>query len=373
MLESYGNSQSTRAMGLAGRQSYKRQLGILGAALALVGAGTTAGCGSDPCSTCDTGSGGSTSSGGTAGTGSARSGPCSSDATCDTAHGFSCAAGECRYPCSTHFDCEGQGVCDAVTDNGTRLGTYCTLFDEPSAAGQYYTRCPNYTECDADAGFVCLGAGVGDADAYCSGTCAADGDCPQGFFCDAVSDSSGAEQLYCVRRRFCAPCETDADCLTVAGQVCARDQSGEKICTSLCDTSVDSCPWGNATLCGNWDDELGQPTCAHRYGSCHGEGKGCEPCVRDQDCPTGFCNGSGYTGERWCVDSSVECNCDGLETKNHICAAGNGCPRTPGGLKMSCYDFSRGEGDPVAHACFGANTTGTSDLASPQMGCWEAL
>jgi len=374
--KTYGNSLSTHIMGLAERQSYTRKLGAPGAfaALALFGAVSATACGSDPCTDCDTSSGGSTASGGSAGSGAARSGPCSSDATCDTAHGFSCTAGECRYPCRTHYDCDGQGVCERVTDSeGTRLGTFCALFEEPLPAGQYYTHCPSYTECDASAGFVCLGAGVGDADAYCSTGCQADADCPTGLFCNGVTDANGGEKLYCVRRQFCATCETDADCLTISGQLCASDQSGEKICTKLCDAGVDSCPWGNAAICGSWDAAVGGTTCAHRYGSCHGEGKGCEPCVRDEDCPTGFCYGSSYTGERWCIDNSVDCNCDDLETSQHICSNGNGCPRTPGGLKMSCYDNSRGEGDPIEYSCFGANTTGASDLASPQAGCWGPL
>jgi hypothetical protein len=258
-----------------------------------------------------------------------------------------------------------------TSDDGARLGTYCKLFDAPLPAGQYYTRCPNYAECDTTAGFACLGAGVGDADAYCSSVCKVDTDCPAGFFCDSVTDADGNDQLYCVRRRFCSSCDSDADCLSVPGQVCARDQGGEKICTVRCDQNVDSCPWGNATVCGTWDTSLGEPTCAHRLGSCHGDGKGCEPCVRDSDCPNGLCTSSSYTGERWCIDQSVDCDCDGLTTTQHICSNGNGCPRTPGGLVMSCYDFSRGDGDPIAHKCFGANAG--SSLTSPQSGCWGPL
>jgi hypothetical protein len=372
--KSYGNSQSNPAMRSPEPQTFTRRLGALGALLGLLGALNVAACGSDPCTSpqCGAGAGGTTSGGGSGGgSEAARSGPCTSDTTCDTAHGFSCTAGECRYPCRSHYDCEGQGVCDTVlATDGTRVGTYCTLFDEPVPPGQYYTHCPSYTECSADAGFVCLGSGVGDSDAYCSAACRADEDCPTGFFCDAVSDSTGKDALYCVRRRFCAPCETDADCLLVSGQICARDQGGEKICTQLCDTSVDSCPWGNAAICGTWDDELGAATCAHRYGSCHGEGKGCEPCVRDSDCPTGLCYGSSYTGERWCIDTSVDCNCDGLETSQHVCSGGNNCPRSPGGLKMSCFDYSRGEGDPIEYSCL-ASTSGP--VSSPQTGCWEAL
>ncbi len=361
------------------RQLFPTRLGVrtLGVILLGIGVALAAGCGSDTCTGTGCGddapSTGGTGSGGSSGNGMARSGPCSSDARCDTAHGFSCTAGECRYACATHFDCLGQGVCEPLkSDDGASLGTFCTLFEAPLPPGQYYTRCPKYDECDVDAGFSCLGAGVGDADAYCSARCKADPDCPTGYFCDTVSNSSGDMQLFCVRRQFCAPCEADADCLTVPGQVCASDQSGEKICTKVCDESVDSCPWGNSTVCGNWDDTLGQPTCAHRYGSCHGEGKGCEPCVRDEDCPTGFCNGSGYTGERWCIDQSVDCNCDELATRQVVCAGGNGCQRTPGGLKMSCFDSSRFADDPIAYTCFSANTNGSA-LASPQAGCWEAL
>jgi hypothetical protein len=328
-------------------------------------------CGSDPCKAPECTAGSS----GTAGTGSgstpARSGPCASDAGCDVAHGFSCTAGECRHACTTHFDCEGQGVCQPLTDtNGQALGNYCALFDAPEPTGQYYTHCPNYTECDAASGFTCLGAGVGDTDAYCSAACGVDTDCPTGFFCDTIQDSSGNTGPFCVRRQFCAPCTTDADCLTIPGQICAHDPSGEMTCTQVCDPNSDSCPWGNATVCGMFDPARAEPICAHRFQSCHGTGKSCEPCVRDSDCPRGICYGSSYTGERWCIDDSVTCDCTGLTTTQHICENGNGCPRTPGGLEMSCYDFSRGAGDPLAHACFQANTTGSSDLASPQAGCW---
>ncbi len=350
------------------RRSLLRTLRVAALGAALAGAWS---CGSDPCTApeCSSTSG----TGGTTGVpdGSARSGPCTSDSRCDQAHGFTCTAGECRHACASHFDCQGQGLCQPLTDtSGQALGNYCALSTSPEPVGQYYTRCPNYDECDAGAGFSCLGAGVGDADAYCSTSCAADSDCPTGFFCDTISDSSGAQLPFCVRRRFCAPCDTDADCLSTPGQVCARDPSGEKICTEMCDPSFDSCPWGNASVCGQFDPDLAVTTCAHRFGSCHGSGKSCEPCVRDSDCPMGLCSGSGYTGERWCIDNSVTCNCDGLDTTQHVCENGNGCPRTPGNLPMSCYDFQRTPSDPLAHACFQADSSGSSDLASPQAGCW---
>lgn len=349
----------------------RRALRVAAVLGVLVSAGA---CGSDPCTTPECA--GNSGTGGTGGTtsvpdGSARSGPCNSDSRCDQAHGFSCTAGECRHACASHFDCQGQGLCQPLSDDaGQALGNYCALSTTPEPAGQYYTLCPNYDECDTASGFTCLGAGVGDADAYCSTSCAADTDCPTGLFCDTVSDSTGAQLPFCVRRRFCAPCATDADCLAAPGQVCAHDPSGENICTEVCDPSFDSCPWGNASVCGKFDPDLDTAICVHRFGSCHGTGKSCEPCVRDSDCPMGLCSGSEYTGERWCIDNSVTCNCDGLDTTQHICENGNGCPATPGGLAMSCYDFQRSATDPLAHACFSADSSGSSDLASPQAGCW---
>jgi hypothetical protein len=81
----------------------------------------------------------------------------------------------------------------------------------------------------------------------------------------------------CVRRSFCSPCETDADCLGVPDRICARDASGDKICTKRCDPAVVSCPWGNASECGVFDPEVGAPTCSHSFVSCRGTGKACEP------------------------------------------------------------------------------------------------
>jgi hypothetical protein len=272
--------------------------------------------------------------------------------------------GQCRHSCRSHYDCAGEGSCEPLAG---ATGYYCNLATNPAEGDYLY--CPNFDECPI--GYECQGTGPGDARAYCSAPCQNDGECPLGFYCN-VSNTSG-EAPFCVRRGFCAGCETDADCLAIPGQICAKDQSGEKICTKLCDPAVDSCSWGNASICGVWDSELGLATCAHRFGSCHGEGKSCEPCTRDGDCPLGFCHGSSYTGERWCVDQSVTCNCDGLSTEQNICENGNGCPVSPGGAKMMCFDDERFTGDPFGHHCFGASTMGGSGLGSPQSGCWKPL
>jgi hypothetical protein len=338
-------------------------------------------CGDDDCGSAgeDTqasggtsGSGGSAGNGGTAGSsgkggGSGTAGPCQTDANCNTEHGFLCVQGECRHPCRSHYDCAEEGVCRALAGESEH---YCDLSSDPAAGTYQY--CPNGDECPE--GLECLGAGPGDSRAYCSAPCPnGDADCAPGFFCDPITGADGAPVPFCVRRPFCAPCESDADCLAVPGQICARDQSGAKMCTKLCDLAVDSCTWGNATECGVWDSELGLPTCAHRFGACRGQGKSCEPCTRDADCPTGFCHGSGFTGERWCVDQSVTCDCEGLDAEQNICENGNGCPVSPGGAKMMCFDDERFAGDPFGHHCFGATTMGGGGLASPQTGCWTRL
>jgi hypothetical protein len=301
---------------------------------------------------------------GSAGTGSGTAGPCKGAGDCDTAHGFECVQGECRHACRSHYDCAGEGACEPLAGEPQY---YCNLDSKPEAGT--YDYCPNGDECPAP--YVCLGSGQGDSRAYCSKPCpAGDQDCAPGFFCDLINDGS-ADVPFCVRRSFCASCTSDADCLAVPGQICARDQTGEKICTKPCDPAVVACAWGNASVCGTWDSERGVATCAHRFGTCRGTGKSCEPCSRDADCPRGFCHGSAYTGERWCVDQSVTCDCEGLEDVGNVCEDGNGCPDSPGGAPMMCFDDQRFTGDPFAHHCFGASTSSGASLASPQTGCWD--
>lgn len=362
------------------------------------------GCESDPCvgdgcpdacngADCETPSGGGAVPAG-------RYTKCSSDAVCDVASGFRCVGGSCLYNCQTHFDCAGVGFCSELP-SGEPGKKYCSPSADAPPVGGFYTSCPSTTECDAEAGFQCVGAGVGDLDAYCTKDCSEDDECPTGFTCDRVSvtpceeacgvagDSRdptcvpvtsigdgkqyqcgrlGPEHSICVRRRFCAACETDADCGTAPNLVCARDESGEKICTQACDPAVSgACPWGAAAQCGVWDSELGVPTCSHRFGACHGSGAPCEPCTSDADCKdTGLCYGSSFTGERYCIDLSIACSCD--TATNGLCEGG-GCPDSPSGLPMLCYVGSDVESPGI---CLGANSNAALGplLVSSQTGCW---
>ncbi len=322
---------------------------------------------------------------------------CKLDRECDEAHGFSCVDGECNYECLSHADCVEVGHCETRDVDGQRRN-FCVHDESRPEPGKLYTRCPLGTEC-ADAS-LCLGAGVGDLDAYCSIDCESNDDCAVGYYCgsivrppcetacdrrgqpteprcvplDQIGDDlpfhcteSGVERRVCRQREFCSPCETNGDCLAQPNQVCARDAGGEKICTRLCDPGTRSCPWGNAAECATFDAELGEPTCSHRFGSCHGEGKTCEPCRSNADCPRGVCLDSQFTGERWCVNFETQCECKPPVPASGICSNG-GCPDSPSGLPLQCI----GDPDsPLVNICYAANSATDTPLgSSPQTGCW---
>ncbi len=324
--------------------------------------------------------------------------PCSNDDECDGEHGFSCVDGECSYECRSHSDCVAVGHCDVrtVDDVSKRVCIRDATSPQP---GGLYTSCPDGDECSEPT--LCIGAGPGDLDAYCSVDCESDEQCGLGYYCGSITRApcadacgldgqpldarcapveqigpgltyrcgdSGPERKVCRQREFCSPCESDADCLAVPGQVCARDQSGEKICTRLCDTEVRSCPWGNAARCGIFDDELGVPTCSHRFGACFGSGQTCEPCRSNDDCPDGVCAGSPFTGERWCIDFTARCECKSGVDATGTCLDG-GCPDSPGGLPVACIGERSSQ---LFNTCYAANTAGGSLIgsASPQTGCW---
>ncbi|MES1177176.1 MAG: hypothetical protein ABUL62_22835 [Myxococcales bacterium] len=342
---------------------------------------------------------------GAAGNGSPTGKACTANETCQTAQGEACVDGTCRVPCASHFDCQGFGVCKTSTDGAGNSGHFCEL-GKTQPAGQFFTHCPSGTdaECDSANGFFCVSAGAGDLDAYCTTDCTNDSTCADGYACTPLTRSPcvdtcglkgdakdrsciplaqigpgkayqcgkhGVVRSACRPRKFCSTCEVDSDCLAVGNQVCAKDQSGAKICTELCDLKHPSCPWGNAATCGAWDSSLGGvATCSHRFGECTGTGKPCEPCLKDSDCGSnGVCYASQFTGERWCVDLNQSCDC-GANNTTGLCTGG-GCGNSPGGLAMLCSDSTTDT--PNDGVCFGANTsTGIIAASSQQTGCWPA-
>jgi len=391
-----------------GSPAYRRAW-IAFCAVVLVGLGVGAGCSTDcsgpdcePCrgADCEPCSGPDCEPCRGADCTSGRFSACKASSECDELHGFACVEGECSYACRSHQDCKEVGHCDVRDVDGERK-TFCVRDTVAPAPGQLYTNCPSGDECAE--GYLCVGAGAGDLDAYCTTDCQSDDACAPGFYCGSItrppcedacgfagqktdarcvpSSQIGAGQPYqcgefgivrsvCRQREFCAACETHADCLGVPNQVCARDESGQKICTKLCDTNIGSCPWGNAARCATFDSELGVPTCSHRFKSCQGTGQTCEPCHTNQDCPGGVCQSSDFTGERWCVNLATQCECPNGPDRTGTCADG-GCPDSPSGLTLLCIGEERSS---LFNICYAANSSGGSLLgsSSPQTGCWEA-
>jgi hypothetical protein len=322
---------------------------------------------------------------------------CRDNDDCASTRAEHCVDGVCRVTCLLHSHCGPAGTCseDAVDDEGQDV-LLCAADAFPRGPGEYGTACPR-GNVDCSGEFRCIGAGEGDADAYCTGLgCDADGDCPAGMFCshnlsgnppcadacglsgdptdpaciptDAIGDgrpyrcADGLLELrVCLERQYCNDCETDADCRSVPGQLCARGSDGAKMCTIPCAPGFLSCPWGTASSCALWDESVGVPTCGHRAGSCHGAGNSCEPCIDDRDCPRGFCSANTFTSERFCVDEAATCECP----SGALTCLGGGCPETPGGLTMNCVPRAE---DAAPDACYGAPTIQSDETSA--LGCW---
>lgn len=325
---------------------------------------------------------------------------CSDSSDCDQTVQRHCVDERCETACTLHEHCGRAGACvGSGTSSENQSVTYCAPDSFPRAEGQYGSTClTGASNCDTTNGFQCVRAGDGDLGSYCTRAgCTDEADCPSGYFCsenrvasrlpcedacgirgdsaadDCVpltsigagkpfrcADAGGLLLTVCLERSFCAPCETDSDCRAEPNQVCAKGPDGVKSCTVLCAPNQGSCPWGGATECATFDQDLGQPTCGHRFGACKGTGQSCHPCVHDGDCPTGFCAKSDFSGERFCYDSEASCSCtDGEE----ICVGG-GCPLTPSGKAMNCV--STGDSEPPS-ACYGAEI---DETAGAPLGCW---
>lgn len=308
-------------------------------------------------------------------------------------------------------------------DNG-----FTCLGAGPGDVDAYCTKTGCQADTDCATGYFC--ATVRTSRAPCSANCglaasqattcvpSADIGAGKEFSCGPVS----LLRNICLKRDYCNECTSDDDCRALPGHVCAKDTKGNKKCTVVCDPNIqNACPWGNASICDVHDSELGKPTCAHKFGDCKGTGKGCEPCIDDLDCPGGLCLTSDFSGEHYCVDLAVKCTCfkctadadcpngkcKGLcggvapacttdaECGTQTCVKGNGycegvilnqdatcavlptgfdskCPKTPGGLTMTCYGgYAIQSTSVVKDTCVGANVN-PNPQATPQTGCWPA-
>ena len=91
---------------------------------------------------------------------------------CDAATS-SCKAAECR---DTQLDCDFKEYCDYATG------------DCYEASGYNCSRCADDSDCGGN-GNLCLSFGANGS--YCSVSCEAESDCPAGFTCSTVTDSTG--------------------------------------------------------------------------------------------------------------------------------------------------------------------------------------
>ena len=164
-----------------------------------------------------------------------------------------------------------------------------------------------------------------DPNAYCSGACTTDFDCPLAFAC--VTDYDMAKR--CVRRAFCSSCVVDANCPPELALCVPTKDGTARYCTKSCDSTGDCGGVQNsAQTCAAAKSAVGADVkaCLHRFGACVGKGNMCDPCRSDEDCAASSkqCILNSATSERFC---SKRCTSDATCTAT---AGGNltGCDNT---------------------------------------------
>jgi hypothetical protein len=186
-----------------------------------------------------------------------------------------------------------------------------------------------------------------DPNAYCSGACTVDGDCPVDLAC--VTDYDGAQR--CVRRSLCSACVIDLDCPADFPACVPTSDGSSRYCTRPCQTNND-CVSAQSTFlrCADSTDAAGNGGlfCLHAYGACVGHGAICDPCRSDADCdPSLFCITNGGTHESWCTKRCQEGHDEDCPSPNPT-----GCNYTVGG-----------------HVCTGGNTMSFPTTFT----CWEPM
>lgn len=174
-------------------------------------------------------------------------------------------AGNCigfpTYACPNGLECDPNACADCAPDpaicgddpacNVGRCGdgTACT-----------FNTCDPLTECT---GFTCVGAGMGDAQAYCTRhDCDSDDQCPNGFYCGNTRDP----------RDICGN--------TCNGGTCSND-------ASISCTSDGQCQKGNNNFCGESNEPCLDIAQANAAGTTHFESGVCamrRTCLKREEC-----------------------------------------------------------------------------------------
>ena len=334
----------------------------------------------------------------------------------------------CHKVCTSQNDCPFGYYC-----NDGQLGSqgknWCVENTNypPEAAHQWNSSCPasggeENASCDWADSFACYGNAPTDAMSFCTEYgCSQDSDCKGGWWCStqnvgpnvvSADPTFGKTRTLCLKRLYCAPCQTDHDCYSDADttqQHCVADTNGSGYCTPQCTgdancaldatcvaqwpvcipakgdacVSDDDCPpvggayqhcdSGMCTPeCGSSADCTPGQTCQNlnvcvpRAGVCVGDGGFCSPCRSDADCKNGFClSGAPFSTERFCSAASTAAQCDSSVMDPPGCPV----PKASDNWKLvECPDTTdKTLADQcVALVTFGAKTSAAQNVG----GCW---
>lgn len=329
-------------------------------------------------------------------------GPKCDDSLCNP--GNYCVNNACQLACTSHLDCPAGWQCfggNKKDSDGSDV-SLCEPAKAPIGEGEYLWPCPKGDECKQDPSWMCNGL-VGDPDAYCTKfDCATDADCAGGMWCGIMRDFHtvcGQEATYpsigdpdpgacidpadftkdgktyrlgpatlirnvCLKRGYCAECESDLDCSLTPGNLCVKTAANSKgYCSKGCAPDKGGCPWEGASTCAEAVPSKGA-TCNPTYGACVGNKDVCTPCRNDMDCwdPSS-------PGRKMCLRAmnSLEPYCVDLDT---ACASDTDCPVVqPGNVRMKCIVDPAYVGSIIYQRCY-PRDNGT--LVSGHTSCYHA-
>ncbi len=296
---------------------------------------------------------------------------CKSNGDCNVA-GQVCAGGICTHAClginnqcPIGYDCYAVGTSTMLTCNKASykvdakgapvlFGKDCSTDDNVCANTGDPNPAPQCRKAEDPRN---LGKPLtADPNAYCTGTCNADSDCP--FFTTCSTDYDGVKK--CKLRGQCAPCKYDDACnsgsLSSKNYACVPTADGkDSYCTKVCGSDKD-CPGAAQALpylsCLPGQDLNGVvgSFCFHKFGACVGAGEICDPCRTKDDCAkTGTnCVTNDQTGEQFCTKRC---------TSDAVCAGPNNatCDNTDpmGNDYMVCTGDSSAHQNPAMLSCWG--------------------
>ena len=233
--------------------------------------------------------------------------PCLVGADCESGLCIAYEGGKmCTTACGGNGDCPDGYTCQAVGGGGVKV---CLPAPEP---GQFGDDCVVGADCESG---LCIAYEDGK---MCTSVCGGDGDCPNGYTCQAVGGGGLKVCLPPVELgQFGDACAVGADC---ESGLCIAYEGG-KICTSACGGDGD-CPDGYTCQ----DVGGGLKVCL----PAPEPGQFGDDCLKGADCESGLC--IAYEGGKICTTA-----CGG----NGDCPNGYTCQGVGPGL-MVCLP---GEGD----------------------------